>query len=476
MSDQRLKRLENDYDRLTRELLGNDFIKVAQAKGDPANQYTIEYNIKGVKFDPSKGQTSFVTQHEVQIILLTEYPSSPPYCKIKTEIFHPNMNESEIWVGDESAWSASKSLLDVVKHIACMISYQTYDLNSPLNEKAAIWAKKNESSLPLDSTDFFALVVSEEEPQPQPEPEDQAKEFCAYCLEPDPNNKCGSGHPACDDCLSTCEYCDNTTCLACIDNVCGECGSKIDAYCSKIDAAIEQAHIGEGVSLARNALKEFHDVPKLLECLDRAETTKKLIGYIETCRKKRCFYGIVTACEELKSLGLENEALAKIEKAASDKLKAADFAVAGGKKELEANHQPELACKHFSKALQLVPDHPSAYKLLEEAKTRIDKARKYVGSAQERLERGHYDRALEHAKKAVSLDATVGSQTEELIDTASRFLVSGRRKKKMRILALVATGCILILSSVIFFYVWDDGRLKAEYHLFLDELENEPTT
>jgi outer membrane protein assembly factor BamD (BamD/ComL family) len=113
---------------------------------------------------------------------------------------------------------------------------------------------------------------------------------------------------------------------------------------------------------------------------------------------------------------------------------------------------------------------------VEEAKKRTDKARKYVGSAQERLEKGHYDRALEYAKKAVSLDATVGPQTEGLIDTANRFLTSGRRKKKTRILALVATGCILILSSVYFFYVWDDGRLKTEYHAFLDELENEPTT
>ncbi len=475
MSDQRLKRLENDYDRLTRELLGNDFIKIGQTKGTPANQYIIEYNIKGVKFDPSKGQTSFVTHHEVQIILLNEYPSSPPYCKIKTEIFHPNMNESEIWIGDESSWSASTSLLDVVKHIACMISYQTYDLNSPLNERAASWAKKNESSLPLDSTDFFAPVVSEGEPQSQPEPEAQEKEACAYCLEPDPHNKCGSGHPACDDCLSTCEYCDNTTCLACIDNACGECQGKIDAYCSKIDAAIERAHIGESVSHARKALKEFPDVQRLLDRLDGAEQTKKLVAYIETCRKTRCFYGIVTACKELQSLGLENEALAKIEKAASDKLKAADAAVAHGKKELEANHKPELACKYFSKALQTVPDHPSAYKLVEEAKKRIDKARKYVGSAQERLEKGHYDRALEYAKKAVSLDATVGSQTEELIDTASRFLTSERRRKKIRLLALVGTGCILIFGSVCFFYIWEDGRLKTEYHLFLDEFENEPT-
>jgi tetratricopeptide (TPR) repeat protein len=475
VSDQRLKRLENDYERLSRELLGNDFIEVGQAKGTPPNQYTIEYNIKGVKFDQSTGQTSFVTHHEVQIILLNEYPSSPPYCKIKTEIFHPNMNESEIWIGDESACFASTTILDVVKHIACMISYQSYDLNSPLNEKAAGWAKKNEASLPLDSTDFFAEVVSEEEDQPQLEPEVEAKEFCAYCLEPDPNNKCGSGHPACDDCLSTCEYCDNTTCLACIDNACGECQSKIDAHCSKIDAAIERAHIGESVSLAKKALKEFPDVQRLLDRLDGAEQTKKLIAYIETCRKTRCFYGIVTACKELKSLGLENEALAKIEKAASDKLKAADAAVAHGKKELEANHKPELACKYFSKALQIVPDHPSAYKLVEEAKKRTDKARKYVGSAQERLEKGHYDRALEYAKKAVSLDATVGPQTEGLIDTANRFLTSGRRKKKTRILALVATGCILILSSVYFFYVWDDGRLKTEYHAFLDELENEPT-
>jgi tetratricopeptide (TPR) repeat protein len=394
---------------------------------------------------------------------------------MKTEIFHPNMNSSEIWMGDESTWSASQSLLDVVKHIGRMISYQDYDLNSPLNEKAAKWARKNESVLPLDSTDFFAQDGSEEEPHAQQKHEAQAKAFCASCLDPDPNNKCGSGHPACDDCLSTCKYCDNITCLACIDNTCGECREKIEAHCSEIQTAIEQGNIGHSLSLAKNALKSFEDIPKLQESLDKVQEIKKIIAYIETCRESDCFYGIVTACEELRSRGLENEALAKTGKTASEKLKAADASVADGKKELQANHNPKLACQHFSNALQIVPDHPSAYKLLKEAKTRIDEARKYVGSAQECLDKGQYDRALEYARKAGSLDSRLGSKTKELIDKASHLQRSEGRKKKKRILALLMTGGILILSSHIFFYVLEDKRLKAEYDLFLEELEKEPT-
>jgi ubiquitin-protein ligase/peptide methionine sulfoxide reductase MsrA len=475
VSEQRIRRLKNDHEHLSRELEGNDFIKVVVAKGDPPTQYTIAYDIKGVTFDPSKGQISYITHHELEIILLTEYPLSPPYCKMKTEIFHPNMSPSEIRLGDEGTWSATKSILDIVKQIGCMISYQDYDLNAPLNKEAAKWAKKNESVLPLDSIDFFAQDASEGEPQTQLKHEVQAKAFCAYCLDPDPNNTCNNGHPACDDCLSSCEYCDNITCLACTDNTCGECREKIEAHCSEIDTAIEQGNIGQSVSLAKNALENFNYVPKLMESLDKIERIKKTIAYIETCRKSYCFHGIVTACEELRSLGLENEALAKIEDAASDKLNAADASVANGKKELQVNHNPELACEYFSNALQIVPDHPSAYKLLEEAKTRRDKARKYVGFAQERLDKGQYDRALEDAKKAISLDSSLGSKAKELIDAASHLQVSEQRKKKKRLLAFLATGGILILSSLIFFYVWEDKRLKAEYELFLGELESEPT-
>lgn len=475
MPDQRLKRRKNDYERLVGALEGNNFVSIVETEGTPPNRYTIAFNVKGMTYDPSTGETPHATHHEAEIILLEEYPLAPPYCKIKTMTFHPNMSESEIWIGDERTWSASESLLDVVKHLARMISYQEYDLNMPLNKQAAEWAKKNESALPLDDTDFFAQELSEAEPDSEQRHEAETEVYCAYCQQSEPTRVCDGGHAACDDCLSTCDFCENITCMACADNACRSCREKIETHYSAIEAAIDQGNINEGVSLARNAWKSFKGVKRIRKIAEKVGKIKKTIAYIRTCKKSRCFHGIVTACQELKVLGVENEIISNLAIAASKKMKKADDLVAQGKKELQSNHHPEPACQYFSKALEIVPDHPSAYKMLEEATACTDKARKYVGSAKERLEKGDYGRALDDGKQALSLDAGVGPEAEEIVETAGRLLKKQRRKRKKRILILVTTGVLLILGSVVSFYVWEERRLETEYHLFLQTLENEPT-
>jgi ubiquitin-protein ligase len=475
MTDQRTKRLKNDHARLMAALEGNNFVKVVEALGDPPNQYTIAYNLKGVTLDASAGKLSFSTHHEVEITLFKEYPTSPPYCKTKTEIFHPNISSSEIWIGDENTWSASTSLLDVVKQIARMISCQDYDLSSPLNEKAAKWAKKNEAAFPLDPTDFFARDVTEPGLQPQLEHEAQAEAFCAYCLEPGPKNTCDNGHLACDDCLTSCKYCDNTVCLACADHMCSKGREKVEAYVSKIAAAIDAGNIDQAEGLAKNAEEEFPDIPGLTKSLNKVAKIKRTVDHIKSYRKSKYFDGIITACEELRSLGFENETLAEAEKEASDRLSKADAFVDQGKKDLEANHDPQRAGKHFSDALEIVPDHPLAYKLFKQAKVRADKARKHIESAQRQFDSGEHHLAVVYAKKAGSLDSTLGSRAQELIDMASRLESSQERKKKRRIVALLATGGAVILASIIFFYVMEHRRLQAEYDLFLQDLESVPT-
>lgn len=475
MSDQRIRRLKNDHKRLVAALEGNEFVKVVEAPGDPPNQYTIAYNIKGVTFDASAGKLSYATHHEVEITLFKEYPTSPPYCKTKTEIFHPNISSSEIWIGDENTWSASTSLLDVVKQIARMIACQDYDLSSPSNEKAAKWAKKNEAAFPLDPTDFFAHDVTEPERQPQLEHEAPAEALCAYCLEPDPKNTCDNGHLACDDCLTSCKHCDNTVCLACPGHICSKGREKVEAYISEIASAADQGNIDQAEALAKNALEEFPGVPELTERLDKVAKIKKTVDHIKGYRKSKYFHGIITACEELRSQGFENEILAEAEKEASERLGAADALVDQGKKELEANHDPQLACKHFSDALEIVPDHPSAYKLLKQAKVRTDKARKHIESAQRHYSNGEYQLAIQNAKRAGSLDSALGSKAQELIDAASHVASSGERKKKRRIVALLAMGGAVILAAVAFFYVLEYRRLQAEYDLFLQEVESVPT-
>ncbi|MBW1859029.1 MAG: DUF1566 domain-containing protein [Deltaproteobacteria bacterium] len=468
MSDQRKKRLKNDHERLVAALEGNDFVELLETKGDPPNQYTIVYKFKGATFDPSTGETSYTTHHEIEITLFREYPTDPPYCKSQTGIFHPNISASELWIADEGSWSPSKTVLDVVKQVGRMISYQDYDLGSPLNEEAAKWAKENESAFPLDSTDFFARDVAEPEGEARPEA------LCTYCLEPNPSGVCSNDHPTCDDCLAPCKHCDNTVCLACADGLCSEGREKVEAYRSEIDAAMNQGNIGQAEKVLKNALRDLPDVPILTKNLEKVEKIKEHMGHIKEFAKSRCFHGIVAECKKLEELGFENQTLANIESKASEKLSEADVVVARGREEIEAKGNPEGACKYFSKALQMVQDHPDALTLLKQTKSNMDKAKQDMESAQRKFAQGQYGPAIIDAKHALSMDPRWASKAEELIETASHHLSAKQRKKKKLIAAILAAGVALILVTAAGFYVFEQRRLNSEYQSFLQEVENVP--
>ena len=69
-----------------------------------------------------------------------------------TPVFHPNIDPQKICIGDH--WSAGQSLPMLITRIAEMISYQSYNVKSPLNARAAAWAEQNPDNLPLDRRDF----------------------------------------------------------------------------------------------------------------------------------------------------------------------------------------------------------------------------------------------------------------------------------------------------------------------------------
>ena len=464
MSDQRKKRLKNEYKRLVTALKGNDFVEILDTKGDPPNQYAILYKCKGATFDPSTGEPSYTTHHEVEITLFREYPTDPPYCKAQTPIFHPNISVSELWVADESSWSPDKTVLDVVKHVGRMICYQDYDLTSPLNEKAAKWAKENESAFPLDSTDFFARDAA------QPESE----VLCTYCLEPNPSGVCSNDHPTCDDCRAICKHCDNTVCLACADGLCNEGRQKIEAYRAEIDAAVNEGSISQAEKLVKNALRELPDIATLKEYMERVEQIKEHMSDIKGYAKSRCFHGIVIECQKLKDLGFENQTIANIENTASEKVSEADAIVARGKEEIKAKGDLERACKYFNSALQIVQDHPDALKLLKQTKANIDKARQGMESAQHKLAQGQYAAAIADAKQALSTDPQWTPKAEELIETASHHLTAKQRKKKKLIAAAAGGVVVLLLIAGGVFYFLQQRRLNSEYESLLQEVENVP--
>lgn len=121
-------------------------------KGDPPDLYRFEYRIKSLARGAG-GKPTERDHHLVEIQLTRDYPRQSPKCKMLTPIFHPNFDPTTICVGDH--WTAGERLVDLVIRIGEMIAYQAYNLKSPLDGEAAMWADLNKSKLPLDNRDLY---------------------------------------------------------------------------------------------------------------------------------------------------------------------------------------------------------------------------------------------------------------------------------------------------------------------------------
>lgn len=87
---------------------------------------------------------------------------SMPFVQFYTPIFHPN-----IWNGGKVClgwFEIPYQLSDVCIHLAKMIDYQTYDLSSPANHKAADWATRNPSLFPLTHWSLTGSPTSNDGP------------------------------------------------------------------------------------------------------------------------------------------------------------------------------------------------------------------------------------------------------------------------------------------------------------------------
>jgi hypothetical protein len=86
---------------------------------------------------------------------LAEHPvcqRRPPFCRMITPVFHPNIDATKICIGDH--WSAGQRLAHLIVRIGEMITYQSYNTKSPLNGEAAAWAEQNQPRLPLENVDL----------------------------------------------------------------------------------------------------------------------------------------------------------------------------------------------------------------------------------------------------------------------------------------------------------------------------------
>jgi len=154
----RTRRLIADLQQM-RQTFGNGSpIRIVTVEGQPAELYKIEYNIRGVESIQSK-RPVFREKHLVEIRMTLDYPRLAPACRMLTPIFHPNIDDSAICVGDH--WTAGERLADLAVRIGEMIAYQAYNVKSPLNGEAAMWADLNPDSLPIDSRNLNPATTSQ---------------------------------------------------------------------------------------------------------------------------------------------------------------------------------------------------------------------------------------------------------------------------------------------------------------------------
>lgn len=144
----RLRRLAADAEQMANSFENSEVIRVKPIAGDPPDTYRIEYRIASLSRDP-KGKPIPRAEHQVEIQLTSDYPRLSPKCKMLTPIFHPNIDETTICVGDH--WTAGERLVDLVVRIGEMLAYQAYNIKSPLDGEAAMWADLNPDKLPTDS-------------------------------------------------------------------------------------------------------------------------------------------------------------------------------------------------------------------------------------------------------------------------------------------------------------------------------------
>jgi ubiquitin-protein ligase len=149
----RLRRLLADREHIVRVLAGHRYIQLIKTEGVPPEKYTFAFYVQGLAPAGADSRTP-VSQHQAEVFLPLDYTRRPPFCRMITPVFHPNIDPQKICIGDH--WSAGQSLAQMVVHIGEMICYQRYNLKSPLNAKAAVWAEQNFVGLRLQSGDLSA--------------------------------------------------------------------------------------------------------------------------------------------------------------------------------------------------------------------------------------------------------------------------------------------------------------------------------
>lgn len=143
----RLRRLRNDLaalERLRAESTVFDF----RTQGEPPHHYRINFRGKGLQRE--HGKVKVVAAHQIEIKLGSSYPRSMPEIRWLTPVYHPNISEIGMVClgGYGTHWVPSVQLDELCTMLWDMARYHNYDVRSPYNRDAALWAG-NQTSVPF---------------------------------------------------------------------------------------------------------------------------------------------------------------------------------------------------------------------------------------------------------------------------------------------------------------------------------------
>lgn len=154
----RHRRLLSDFKKMKEEFSFHPYISFEfDSDVMPPEKYIVHFkNVKGLRLTQNPENESkelqIVNEHQIEIYLHSDYPRLKPQCNFITGAFHPNFrmaSPNDICIGDY--WASGETLVDIIYQIGDMITYQNYNVSSPLNGIAAKWAKENLNLFPIDN-------------------------------------------------------------------------------------------------------------------------------------------------------------------------------------------------------------------------------------------------------------------------------------------------------------------------------------
>jgi ubiquitin-protein ligase len=158
MVPMRTRRLLADAEQMRSTFKDFEPIQILSMDGDPPEMYRIEYSLKSLERGRD-GRPVPRLKHVAEIQLTRDYPRLAPKCKLLTPTFHPNIDATTICVGDH--WTAGERLADLVIRIGEMLAYQAYNIKSPLDGEAAMWADLHADKLPTDNRNLHPAAREE---------------------------------------------------------------------------------------------------------------------------------------------------------------------------------------------------------------------------------------------------------------------------------------------------------------------------